>query len=122
LFGELGAGKSTFARAMIQQLSGEEEVPSPTFTLLQQYHTPIGVLSHYDLYRVKHVNELAELAIDDALQQGVCLIEWPEVALPLLPSDCLEIRIASTKDEKTRHFEVKGSPRWQRRWLYKTTT
>lgn len=120
LQGELGAGKSTVARGIIQSLTEEEEVPSPTFTLVQAYEAARFTLWHYDLYRIEHPGELVELAIDEALQQGVCLIEWPEIAMSLLPSDRLAIRILSGPTDEQRIFEIEGSPSWQHRWQQKT--
>jgi tRNA threonylcarbamoyladenosine biosynthesis protein TsaE len=116
LQGPLGAGKSTLARAIIQQLTHEEEVPSPTFTLVQMYEAPGFTLWHYDLYRLEHPSELAELAIDEALGQGVCLIEWPEIALPFLPSGRLAVRLSPGDTETSRTIELEGPSRWQQRW------
>lgn len=116
LHGPLGAGKSTLARAVIQYLSEEQEVPSPTFTLVQTYNAPEFTIWHYDLYRLEHPSELAELAIDEALGQGVCLIEWPEIALPFLPSEWLEVWLFPGDTDQSRIIEVKGSPQWQHRW------
>lgn len=80
LEGDLGAGKSIFARALIRSLTGDPDltVPSPTFTLLQQYETSDFPIWHYDLYRLKDTSELDELSWDDALSEGIVLIEWPE--------------------------------------------
>ncbi len=86
LSGDLGAGKSTLARAFLRAMADDEalEVPSPTFTLVQSYDLRIPV-SHFDLYRLADVSELDELGFDEALSDGICLVEWPENALPALP-------------------------------------
>ena len=77
LSGPLGAGKTTLARALVGRLGGEDEVPSPTFALMQRYETPRLVVTHCDFYRLEP-RELAELGLDDALAEGVVLSEWPE--------------------------------------------
>ena len=93
LSGDLGAGKTTFARALICHLSGDEtiEVPSPTFTLVQNYELPRFTLVHADLYRVRSATELAELGFDDAPDGAVVLMEWPDRAAGALPADRLDI-------------------------------
>lgn len=80
LEGDLGAGKSVFARALIRTLAKDMDlnVPSPTFTLLQTYDTENGPIWHYDLYRMKEPDEIHELSWDDALTHGLVLIEWSE--------------------------------------------
>ena len=79
LSGPLGAGKTTFARALIAGLGGAAEVPSPTFALMQRYELPHLTLSHCDFYRVEP-HELDELGLDDALSEGAVVVEWPERA------------------------------------------
>ncbi len=93
LSGDLGAGKTTFARALIRSLAGDAtiEVPSPTFTLMQSYELPRFVLVHADLYRLSSAAELAELGFDDLPEGAVVLMEWPDRAAGLLPADRFEI-------------------------------
>ncbi|PTM96019.1 tRNA (adenosine(37)-N6)-threonylcarbamoyltransferase complex ATPase subunit type 1 TsaE [Mycoplana dimorpha] len=93
LSGDLGAGKSTFARALIRAVADDEflEVPSPTFTLVQSYALRIPI-AHFDLYRIADSAELDELGLDEALEGGVCLVEWPERADDALPAERLTLR------------------------------
>ncbi|WP_018901144.1 bifunctional tRNA (adenosine(37)-N6)-threonylcarbamoyltransferase complex ATPase subunit type 1 TsaE/phosphotransferase [Rhizobium sp. 2MFCol3.1] len=88
LSGDLGAGKSSLSRALIRAIAddAELEVPSPTFTLVQAYELRIPV-AHFDLYRLGDAAELTELGFDEALQSGICLVEWPEMAESELPDD-----------------------------------
>jgi len=93
LSGDLGAGKTTFARALIRHLAGDEtiEVPSPTFTLIQNYDLPRFSLVHADLYRLSGAAELAELGFDDLPEGTVVMMEWPDRAAGFLPPDRLDI-------------------------------
>ena len=78
LEGDLGAGKSTLARAVLQALGVREDMPSPTFTLVQTYETRIGPVWHVDLYRLSDPDEVLELGLEEAFEDAVCLIEWPD--------------------------------------------
>lgn len=84
LRGDLGAGKTTLARALVQAHLARhglaEDVPSPTFTLVQTYESPALLLTHVDLYRIEDASELRELGLAEALDEGVVLVEWPERA------------------------------------------
>jgi tRNA threonylcarbamoyl adenosine modification protein YjeE len=95
LSGDLGAGKTTFARALIRYLAGDEtiEVPSPTFTLTQAYDLPRLRLVHADLYRLSGPAELAELGFEDEAEGTVTLLEWPDRAAGFLPADRLDIAL-----------------------------
>src|SRR5467141_1279983 len=92
LSGDLGAGKTTFARAMIRHFAGDAalEVPSPTFTLMQTYDLPRFRVVHADLYRLSGAAELAELGFDDLPEDAVVLMEWPDRAENVLPPDRLD--------------------------------
>ena len=92
LWGTLGMGKTVFSKAVIQELTGKkEDVPSPTFTLLQTYDTPLGEVFHFDFYRLKTPQEAYEIGIEEALQDHICLIEWPEKIGNLLPKKAVNI-------------------------------
>lgn len=95
LSGDLGAGKSTFARALIRAMADEADldVPSPTFTLVQSYEDLRIPIAHFDLYRLGDASELDELGFDEALASGICLVEWPEMAGELLPSDRIVMKL-----------------------------
>jgi tRNA threonylcarbamoyladenosine biosynthesis protein TsaE len=110
LEGDLGAGKTALARAILGALGVTETVPSPTFTLVQEYETTRFAVFHYDLYRIEDVSEIAELALDDAMTEGVALIEWPE-RMRSLPDSTLRIRL-EIAGETARQAEISGPARW----------
>jgi tRNA threonylcarbamoyl adenosine modification protein YjeE len=106
LNGDVGAGKSYFCRALIQSvLQYEEDIPSPTFTLVQQYDTEIGELWHADLYRLSDPTEVVELGLLDAMESAIILIEWPDQITDFLPNSALNINI-NTSDHETRVFHL----------------
>src|ERR1700726_3950141 len=112
LSGDLGAGKTTFARALIRYLAGEAslEVPSPTFTLMQSYDLPHFSLVHADLYRLSGSAELAELGFDDLPDAAVVLVEWPDRAAGFLPPDPIDVALPLAPKLKLefRHARVTG--------------
>ena len=93
LEGDLGAGKSTLARGVIARAAGVGEAPSPTFTLVETYETPDFLLWHFDLYRLEKAEDVWELGLEEALDGGVLLIEWPERVGGMLPADALRVRL-----------------------------
>jgi tRNA threonylcarbamoyladenosine biosynthesis protein TsaE len=109
LSGDLGAGKTCLARAVIAGLmGGPEEVPSPTFTLVQTYETPKGPLWHFDLYRLAAPDEVWELGFEEALAEGMSLIEWPERLGRLLPPARLDLRLRFAGPSGGRHADLVG--------------
>jgi len=115
LKGELGAGKTSFARAFIRARGTEEEVPSPTFTLVQVYDVDPTAIWHFDLYRLRNPEEAWELGIEDAFTTGISLIEWPERLGPLLPERRLEITFAFGNGPDERRIYLDPSKQWQAR-------
>jgi len=115
LSGDLGAGKTTFARALIRHLAGNEEmeVPSPTFTLVQAYETPKLTVSHFDFYRILKPTELFELGLDDALEEGAALVEWPEHGFPQRFAAKALVVALSTLSESAREAHISGPARWR---------
>jgi len=115
LKGDLGAGKTTFARGFIRARGGTEEVPSPTFTLVQLYELGSVVVWHFDLYRLKFPEEAWELGIEDAFSEGISLIEWPERLGPLLPRHRLEIELLFGDRPEARRAVLDPGEGWQNR-------
>lgn len=115
LRGELGAGKTAFARGFIGALGGSDVV-SPTFTLVQTYPVHGGTLWHFDLYRLKAPGEVSEIGLDEALQTGISLIEWPQLVEEQLPASALDISIAYGDTPDKRVITFSGRPGdWQSR-------
>lgn len=121
LSGPLGSGKTAFARAFIRALTrAAEEVPSPTFTLVQRYENTDGAapeIFHFDLYRLESPDEIWELGIEEAVTDGVVLIEWPERMGALRPADFLEIVLASDANgpETARDIRITAQGVWRER-------
>ena len=93
LRGDLGAGKTSLVRGLIHHVMGAVDVPSPTYTLVQTYDLPDYELWHCDLYRLDSPEDAYELGLMDAMDEAVCLIEWPDRLGALLPDTALDIEI-----------------------------
>jgi tRNA threonylcarbamoyladenosine biosynthesis protein TsaE len=114
LHGELGAGKTTLTRGLIQAICGAgEEVPSPTYTLVQSYDGPDFPIWHFDLYRLDRPDEVRELGWDET-QEGVALIEWPERAGRHLPAVRLDLTLEMLGEQRRARLEPVGED-WQKR-------
>lgn len=108
LEGGIGAGKTHFARSLIQSLLPEpEDVPSPTFTLVQVYDGPDCEIWHADLYRLTDPNEAIELGLEEAFENAICLVEWPDRLSDLVPANALTLSFTAEADD-TRTVTATG--------------
>jgi tRNA threonylcarbamoyladenosine biosynthesis protein TsaE len=116
LRGALGVGKTAFARAFIRaRTSTDEEVPSPSFTLVQIYQGADAAIWHFDLYRLATPEEAWELGIEEAFAAGISLIEWPERLGPLLPRHRLDITLFFGDQPESRRVSIDGNGNWRAR-------
>ncbi len=114
LSGQIGAGKSHFARCLIlASLDTPEDVPSPTYTLVQSYPGRRGEIWHSDLYRLGDISEIEELGLIDAFSDAICLVEWPDRLGDAAPPSALRIRLEAPSRDHTRLMHLDWSaPRW----------
>jgi tRNA threonylcarbamoyladenosine biosynthesis protein TsaE len=118
LHGPLGAGKSTLARALVRALTTpDEEVPSPTFTIVQFYEGARLNVAHFDLYRLSDPDEAYEIGLDEALEDGAAIIEWPERLEGRLPGDRLDVEISMGPDADSREARLVPHGAWEGRGL-----
>lgn len=122
LTGDLGAGKTAFARGFIQALCGSDTiVASPSFTLTQLYevnrHSNPFTLTHADCYRLEHAEELSELGLEEAWESGILIVEWPQIAQAHLPKSRLEVSIAHGNSIDARIITLHGDDNWRKRLL-----
>jgi tRNA threonylcarbamoyladenosine biosynthesis protein TsaE len=116
LQGLLGSGKTSFARAFIRAVTGAEEVPSPTFTLVETYAAPgKPPIWHFDLYRLTAPEQAFELGIEEAWTDAVSLIEWPERLGALLPREHLRLMLDEGSAPNARRAQLVASPSWAHR-------
>ncbi len=119
LHGPIGAGKTHFARSVIQArlaaLGQHEDVPSPTFTLIQTYIAGDAEIWHADLYRLSRADEIAELGLEQAFDSAICLVEWPDRLGPLRPDQALDLTLTPDPVTDARKAVLSGDPvRWSR--------
>lgn len=118
LEGDLGAGKTSLARAFIRSLAAppdaaeSEEIPSPTFTLVQVYDRDPAPVWHFDLYRLERPEEIYELGLEEALAGAISLIEWPQRLGPLLPGERLDVELLFAEGSDARRAVITGHGAW----------
>jgi tRNA threonylcarbamoyladenosine biosynthesis protein TsaE len=108
LYGELGVGKTAFASYLIKALVKEKnlQVISPTFNLVQIYNSTKGQVWHFDLYRLKTLEEVYELGLEEALASGITIIEWPHIVESLLPFNTIKIFFSFSKKKTLRNIKI----------------
>ena len=99
-YGKMGAGKTTFIKAVCEELGVRETVNSPTFAIVNEYLGGDGApIYHFDFYRIKRIEEVQDIGYDEYVYSGcLCLMEWPELVEPLLPNDVVAVRIEEISD------------------------
>jgi tRNA threonylcarbamoyladenosine biosynthesis protein TsaE len=109
LTGTLGSGKTRFAAGVCGGLGVRGHVTSPTFTLINEYPAAFGVVAHIDMYRINGMKEVAELGIEEYFNtRCVCLIEWAEAVLGILPPACFHVSFAHGASESERTIQIEG--------------
>lgn len=98
-YGGMGAGKTTFIKAICEQLGVQDAVTSPTFAIVNEYASDMGPIYHFDFYRIKNHGEVMDLGFDEYAYSGnLCLMEWPELIEELLPEHTINVRIEETEN------------------------
>ena len=99
-YGKMGTGKTTFIKALCEELGVEDGITSPSFAIVNEYHSPtVGPIFHFDFYRIKKLEEVYDMGYEDYFYSGhLCLIEWPELIEDLLPDDAVRIHIEELSD------------------------
>lgn len=96
-YGNMGAGKTTFIKAVCEQLGVKDAVTSPTFAIVNEYESDMGAIYHFDFYRIKNLGEVMDLGFEDYAYSGnLCLMEWPELIEELLPENTVNVNISET--------------------------
>jgi tRNA threonylcarbamoyladenosine biosynthesis protein TsaE len=105
-YGQMGAGKTTFIKAVCEELGVADTITSPTFAIVNEYTAALGPIYHFDFYRIKKLEEVYDMGYEDYFYSGaLCLIEWPELIEELLPEDAVRVTIEEQADG-TRIIEL----------------
>ena len=98
-YGKMGAGKTTFVKAICEELGVDDVITSPTFAIINEYETPGGSIYHFDFYRIKKLEEVYDMGYEDYFYSGaLCFIEWPELIEEILPDDAVRVNISEQED------------------------
>ena len=98
-YGQMGAGKTTFIKAVCEELGVADTITSPTFAIVNEYTAALGPIYHFDFYRIKKLEEVYDMGYEDYFYSGaLCLIEWPELIEELLPEDAVRVTIEEQAD------------------------
>ena len=98
-YGEMGAGKTTFIKAICEELGVEDVITSPTFAIVNEYTSNEGPIYHFDFYRIKKLEEVYDMGFEDYFYSGaLCFIEWPELIEEVLPEDAVKVNITENAD------------------------
>lgn len=98
-YGKMGAGKTTFVKAICEELGVEDVITSPTFAIVNEYSSPVGPLYHFDFYRIKRIEEVYDMGYEEYFYSGaLCFIEWPELIEDILPDDAVRVNIIEEPD------------------------
>ncbi len=109
-YGSMGVGKTTFVKAICEELGVEETITSPTFAIVNEYKSEnVGAIFHFDFYRINKLEEAFDFGYEDYFYSGnICFIEWPELVEPILPEDIVEV-VISEMDNGQRVVELKSN-------------
>jgi tRNA threonylcarbamoyladenosine biosynthesis protein TsaE len=98
-YGKMGAGKTTFIKAICEELGVKDVITSPTFAIVNEYTTDNSSIYHFDFYRIKKLEEVYDMGFEDYFYSGsLCLIEWPELIEEVLPDDAVKVNITENAD------------------------
>lgn len=113
LTGDLGAGKTTLSKSIAKAMGITEDITSPTFTIVNEYHDPV-TLYHFDVYRINDADEMYEIGYEEYFYgNGICLVEWANLIETLMPEHTLWLTIELTENPDQRRITVKGTSRWK---------